>query len=66
MYLLHPHYQHTRNTWDRLEDNIKVDIREIVRLWAGFVWFMIGTDAEAGCCERGNEPSGYCATELVS
>jgi hypothetical protein len=37
-----------------------MDLREIVL----GVW--IGLGPVAGCCECGDEPSGSCATELVS
>jgi hypothetical protein len=33
-------------------------------LWIGFDWLWTGTGG--GCCECGYEPSGFCATELVS
>jgi hypothetical protein len=32
-------------------------------VWIGFDWLRTGTGG--GCCECGDEPSGYCATELV-
>jgi hypothetical protein len=33
-------------------------------VWIGFDWLRAGP--VAGCCECGDEPSGSCATELVS
>jgi hypothetical protein len=33
-------------------------------VWIGFDWLRTGTVAV--CCECGDEPSGSCATELVS
>jgi hypothetical protein len=33
-------------------------------VWIGFDWLRTGQ--VAGCCECGGEPSGSCATELVS
>jgi hypothetical protein len=33
-------------------------------VWIGFDWLRTGTGG--GCCECGDEPSGSCATELVS
>jgi hypothetical protein len=33
-------------------------------VWIRFDWLRIGP--VAGCCECGDEPSGSCATELVS
>jgi hypothetical protein len=38
----------------RWEDNIKMDVREVV---ASMDWIDLAIDV-AGCCERGNEPSG--------
>jgi hypothetical protein len=40
----------------RWEDGIRMDLRETVS----------GQGPVAGCCECGDEPSGSCATELVS
>jgi hypothetical protein len=33
-------------------------------VWIGFGWLRI--EQVVGCCECGDEPSGSCATELVS
>jgi hypothetical protein len=49
----------------RWEDRIKMDLRGIViGVWSGFTWLRTGM--LAGCCECGDEPSGFGATELVS
>jgi hypothetical protein len=32
-------------------------------VWIGFKWLRIGLVAD--CCECGDEPSGFCATESV-
>jgi hypothetical protein len=49
----------------RWEDGIRMDLREIgLGVWIGFDWLRQGP--VAGCCECGDEPSGSCATELVS
>jgi hypothetical protein len=46
----------------RWEDGVRMDLREI-----GLgVWIGSGQGPMAGCCECGDEPSGSCATELVS
>jgi hypothetical protein len=48
-----------RRKW---EDGIRMDLREI---GLGSVdWIRLAQ--VASCCECGDEPSGYCATELVS
>jgi hypothetical protein len=39
----------------RWEDNIRMDIKEI--RWEGMDWIHLCQDR--GCCEHGNEPSGY-------
>jgi hypothetical protein len=41
----------------RREDNIRMDLREIG--WEHVDWFHLSHDRVAGCCEHGNEPSGY-------
>jgi hypothetical protein len=46
----------------RWEDGIRMDLREIGL--GGVDWIRQGP--VAGCCECGDEPSGSCATELVS
>jgi hypothetical protein len=49
----------------RWEGGIRMDLREIgLGMCIGFDWLGYGT--VAGCCECGDEPSGSCATELVS
>jgi hypothetical protein len=50
----------------RWEDGIRMDLREI-GLW-GCGLDSTGSEQVpvAGCCECGDEPSGSCATELVS
>jgi hypothetical protein len=48
----------------RWEDGIRIDLREI---GLGCVDSTVsGQGPVAGCCECGDEPSGSCATELVS
>jgi hypothetical protein len=50
----------------RWEDGIRMDLREIGLGgggWIIFDWLRIGT---GDCCECGDEPSGSCATELLS
>jgi hypothetical protein len=49
----------------RWEDGIRMDLK---RLDWGFGLDSTGPGQEpvAGCCECGDEPSGSCATELVS
>jgi hypothetical protein len=43
----------------RWKDNIKVDLREVGwgGAWTGSIWLRIG--AVVGCCECGNEHSGF-------
>jgi hypothetical protein len=42
-----------------------MDLGEIgLGVWIGFDWLRTGSGG--GRCERGDEPSGSCATELVS
>jgi hypothetical protein len=36
------------------------------RVWTGFDWLRIGTSGGLCCGECGDEPSGSCATELVT
>jgi hypothetical protein len=45
----------------RWEDGVRMDLREI-----GLDSDGSGQGPVAGCCECGDEPSGSCATELVS
>jgi hypothetical protein len=41
----------------RLEDNIKMDLRDIG--WSGMDWIYLTHDRDQeGSCEHGNEPSG--------
>jgi hypothetical protein len=47
----------------RWEDGIRMDLGEI---GLGGVSTGSGQGPVAGCCECGDEPSGSCATELVS
>jgi hypothetical protein len=45
----------------RWEDGIRIDLRKIG--WESVDWIRL---AQVRCCgECGDEPSGYCATELV-
>jgi hypothetical protein len=59
-----------RRRWEaprrRWEDGIRMDLREIGL--GGVDWIRLAQDRDrvAGCCECGDEPSGSCATELVS
>jgi hypothetical protein len=48
-----------RRKW---EDGITMDLREIGL--GGVDWIRLAQ--AAGCCDCGDEPSGSCATELVS
>jgi hypothetical protein len=52
----------------RWEDGIRMDlrVREIGLEGCGLDSTVSGQGPVAGCCECGNEPSGSCATELVS
>jgi hypothetical protein len=50
----------------RWEDGIRMDLREIGLWGCGLYSTGSGQGPVAGCCERGDEPSGSCATELVS
>jgi hypothetical protein len=49
----------------RWEDGIRMDLREIG--FGGVDWIRLsGQGPLAGCCERGDETSGSCATELIN
>jgi hypothetical protein len=50
----------------RWEDGIRMDLREIGLGGCGLDSTGSGQGPVAGCCEYGDEPSGSCATELVS
>jgi hypothetical protein len=50
----------------RWEDGIRMDLREIGLGGCGLYSTGSGQGPVAGCCECGDEPSGSCATELVS
>jgi hypothetical protein len=50
----------------RWEDGIRMDIREIGLRGCGLDSTGSGQGPVAGCCECSDEPSGSCATELVS
>jgi hypothetical protein len=50
----------------RWEDGIRMDLREIGLGGCGLDSTGSGQGPLAGCCECGDEPSGSCATELVS
>jgi hypothetical protein len=50
----------------RWEDGIRMDFREIGLGGCGLDSTDSGQGPVAGCCECGDEPSGSCATELVS
>jgi hypothetical protein len=50
----------------RLEDEIRMDVREIGLGVCGLNSTGSGQGPVAGCCECGDGPSGSCATELVS
>jgi hypothetical protein len=50
----------------RWEDGVRIDLREIGLGVCGLDWTGSGQGPVAGCCECGDEPSGSCATELVS
>jgi hypothetical protein len=49
----------------RWEDGIRMDLRETGLGGCGLDSTGSGQRPLAGCCECGDEPSGYCATELV-
>jgi hypothetical protein len=48
-------FRRARPKW---EDNIRMDLREVG--WEAVDWIYVAQDRDqvAGCCERGNEPSG--------
>jgi hypothetical protein len=49
----------------RWENEIRMDLGETDL--GGVDWIQLAQDGPvAGCCECGDEPSGSCATELVS
>jgi hypothetical protein len=50
----------------RWEDGIRMDLGETGLGGCGLVSTGSGQGPVAGCCECGHEPSGSCATELVS
>jgi hypothetical protein len=50
----------------RWEDGIRMDLREIGLGGCGLDLTGSGQGLVAGCCECCDEPSGSCATELVS
>jgi hypothetical protein len=50
----------------RWEDGVRMDLREIGLGGCGSDSTVSGQGPVAGCCECGDEPSGSCATELVS
>jgi hypothetical protein len=50
----------------RWEDGIRMDLRETGLGVCGLDPTGSGQRPVAGCCECGDEPSGSCATELVS
>jgi hypothetical protein len=50
----------------RWEDGVRMDLREIGLEGGGLDSTGSGQGQMAGCCEYGDEPSGSCATELVS
>jgi hypothetical protein len=50
----------------RWEDGVRMDLREIGLGVCGLDSTGSGQGPVAGCCECGDEPSGSCATELVS
>jgi hypothetical protein len=50
----------------RWEDGIRMDLGEIGLGGGGLDSTVSGQGPVAGCCECGDEPSGSCATELVS
>jgi hypothetical protein len=50
----------------RWEAGIRMDLEEIGLGVCGLDSTGSGQEPVAGCCECGDEPSGSCATELVS
>jgi hypothetical protein len=57
---------HSPKERDHLEDGIRMDLREIGLGGGGLDSTGSGQGLVAGCGECGEEPSGSCATELVS
>jgi hypothetical protein len=53
-------------TGRRWEDGIRMDLMQIGLKGCGLDSDGSGQGSVAGCCECGDEPSGSCATELVS
>jgi hypothetical protein len=49
----------------RWENGIRMDLREIGLGVCGLDSTGSGQGPLAGCCECGDEPSGFCSTELV-
>jgi hypothetical protein len=56
----------TGKTKARWEDGIRMDLRETGLGGCGLDSTGSGQGPVAGCCECYDEPSGSCATELVS
>jgi hypothetical protein len=50
----------------RWEDGVRMNFRQICLGWCGLDSTGSGQGPVGGCCECGDEPSGSCATELVS
>jgi hypothetical protein len=50
----------------RWEDEVRMDLKKIGLGGCGLDSTVSGQGPVAGCCECGIEPSGSCATELVS
>jgi hypothetical protein len=50
----------------RFEDGIRIDLRETGFGGCGLDSTSSGQGPVAGCCEYGDEPSGSCATKLVT
>jgi hypothetical protein len=50
----------------RWEDGIRMDLGDIGLWGCGLDLTSSGQGPVAGCCERGDEPLGSCATELVN
>jgi hypothetical protein len=50
----------------RWEDGVRMDLRAIGLGGGGLDSTGSGQGPVAGCCECGDEPSGFCATELIS
>jgi hypothetical protein len=45
-----------RRTRRRWEGNIKINLKEIGKVWIGFIWLRI--ESVPGSCKHSNEPSG--------